>query len=156
MLKSSNDVDEDAAQSSNTSSRKLLLTHDDWMEKYKVQDGGRDNSSSCEKKFQKNRRGKGNGGGRNRGEGRDPNKPSSTPYFKCQKTSHWSCYCPNNKPKKKQAHLAQGEEDEPTLLMAHAVISVNPTSHSSPSSTCVAAPPPHRHPRASSLHPARP
>jgi hypothetical protein len=51
MLKSSNDVDEDVAQSSNTSSRKLLLTHDDWMEKYKVQDGGRDNSSSCEKKF---------------------------------------------------------------------------------------------------------
>jgi hypothetical protein len=79
-------------------------------------------------KFQKNRRGKGTGGN-GRGEARDPNKPLSMPCFKCQKVGHWAHYCPTGRPKE-QAHLAQGEEDEPTLLMVHATVQVNPNSSS--------------------------
>jgi hypothetical protein len=94
------------------------------MKKYKAQEGGCSGSSSGKKRFQKSWWGKGTGGG-GCGEGRDPNKTPSTPYFKCHKTGHWPLYCPNSKPKKEQAHLAHDEEDEPTLLMATPLLSLS-------------------------------
>jgi hypothetical protein len=146
-LKSSDDEDEDVAPLSSASSGKLLFTHKEWMKKYRVQDEGCSGSSSDEKKFPKNRRGKGTVGGGGRGESRDPNKAPSSPCFKCHKTGHWARYCPNTKPKKEQAHLAQGEEDEPTLLMAQVSSSVNASgdSSSSGSSRSTLPPPPPHH-----------
>jgi hypothetical protein len=144
-LKSSDDADEDATPPPSTSLGKLLLTHEEWLAKYKAQDVARGSSNAVEK-FQKNRRGKGTGGGGGgRGEAREPNKPPSTPCFKCHKVGHWARYCPNSKPKKEQAHLAQGEEDEPTLLMVHAIAQVNPTPSSPQISSRAAAPPPLRY-----------
>jgi hypothetical protein len=92
-LKSSNDAEEEVVPPPSSSTGKLLLTHEEWLERTKGQDGGRGGSCSGEKKDQKNHRGK-SGSGRC-GEYRDPNKPPTSPCFKCHKTGHWARYCPN-------------------------------------------------------------
>lgn len=47
-LKSSDDAEEEAPASSNSTTGKLLLTHEEWLERYKpnLQDGGRGDSGS--------------------------------------------------------------------------------------------------------------
>jgi hypothetical protein len=145
-LKSSDDAEEEVAPPS-SSTGKLLLTHEEWLERTKGQDAGRGGSSSGEKRDQKSRRDKsggGGGGGGGRGEHRDPNKPPASPCFKCHKTGHWARYCPNRPKKKAEAHLAQGEaeEDQPTLLMARASTPVQVNARSIASSPASSPPPP--------------
>jgi hypothetical protein len=136
-LKSSDDVDEEVRPPGNSSTGKLLLTHEEWLKRSK-QDGGRSGSSSGEKQDHKNRRGRGSGGA-GRGANRDPNKPPSTPCFKCHQMGHWARYCPKKAKKKEQAHMAHvDEEEEPTLLMAQA----SQVNTSSSSASLAPTPPP--------------
>jgi hypothetical protein len=107
-LKSSDDADEEVTPPANSSTGKLLLTHEEWLERSK-QDGGCGGSSSGEKRDHKNCRGKGGGDGAGRGASHDPNKSSSTPCFKCHQVGHWARYYPNKAKKKEQAHTAQVE-----------------------------------------------
>jgi len=106
---------------------RLLLSEEEWLTKLKLRgdDGDSSSSNSGGKKRGKVRRGRG------RSAPRDPSKLPSTPHFKCNKTGHWARDCPN-KPNKGQAHVAQGEEDNPTLLMAHAVSFVIPAAATTP------------------------
>jgi hypothetical protein len=69
-LKLSDDAKEEVAPPPSSSTGKLLLTHEEWLERTKGQDGGRGGSSSGERKDQKHRRGKnGSGGGGGGGDG---------------------------------------------------------------------------------------
>jgi hypothetical protein len=139
-LKSSDDAEEEVAPPPSSSIGKLLLTHEEWLERTKGQDGGRGSSCSGEKKDQKNHHAKSGGG---RGEFRDPNKPPASPCFKCHKTGHWARYCPNQPKKKVEAHLAhEPEEDQPMLLMARASVPVEVNARSIASSPASSPPPP--------------
>jgi hypothetical protein len=64
-LKSSDDADEETTPPSNSASGKLLLTHEEWLEKYKPNiDGGRGGTSSGGRDKSRGRgRGPGRGGG---------------------------------------------------------------------------------------------
>jgi len=129
---------------------RLLLSEEEWLARLKIHgDDGGSGSNTGGKKPGKTRRGRGSGNaGGGGGATRDPNKPSSTPCFKCGNVGHWSRYCPN-KPKKEQANLPQGEEDESSLLMAHASVVAAAGHSTSPT-------PPHQPQRGTRLCPAWP
>jgi hypothetical protein len=124
-LKSSDDADEEVTPASNSSTGKLLLTHEEWLEKCKGQDGGRGSSSSGEKKRGAPRRGRGGGAG-GRGKGREgsgkgnaPARPGpDEPCHNCGRTGHWAKECRSRPRKAAQAHVGETEEEEPTLLSA--------------------------------------
>jgi len=96
---------------------KLLLTEEQWLERYKKRDkdSGRGGSSS-------GGRGKRRGRGRGRGTGSDSRASASSGQTvtddackACGKKGHWTKDC-RSKKKLEHAHVAQ--DDEPTLLLA--------------------------------------
>jgi hypothetical protein len=116
---------------------RLLLSHEEWLARLKIRADGDDwgsGSSGGGSKLGKGRRGHGGGGvdsnrGRTSSSSGQDHLPA-TPCPKCGKTGHWARDY-RNKPKKHQTHVAQGEEDEPTLLMAHAITEVIVSTDSS-------------------------
>ncbi|WVZ56480.1 hypothetical protein U9M48_007001 [Paspalum notatum var. saurae] len=131
-----------AASSSATSSSapiydkqgRLLMAAEDWMAKLKLQSGdnggtsGSSGGNISDKKRGKPRRGRGGGnkGGESRGAGGP--KPDDA-CLNCGKKGHWAKDC-RSKPMKQtgQAHAAEGEEEEPMLMMALGASSLSPNS----------------------------
>jgi hypothetical protein len=125
-LKSSDEVEEETPPPppSNSSTGKLLLSHEEWLERYKLhsQDGGRGGSGGR----RKSRGGRGKPRGRG-GHGGNPGGSSSSSRAgpgdickRCGKTGHWAQYCRGKLKTEEHAHVAQ-EEEEATLLLAVAV-----------------------------------
>lgn len=120
-LKSFDDADEEAPPPSNSTTGKLLLTHEEWLEKYKTQsqDGGRGGSSSGGRGKSRGGRGKprGRGGHGNFGGPSSSNRAAPGDTCKrCGKTGHWAQYCRGKLKTEEQAHVAQ--EEEQALLLA--------------------------------------
>lgn len=104
------------------------------MARLKLRDEGGSASSGDKKRGGKAHRGRSctrDSGHRGGSSSSSRTRSPPSPCLRCTKTGHWAWDCPT-KPKKEQAHLAQGEEDEPTLLMAHAFVSSALASASSP------------------------
>jgi hypothetical protein len=111
-LKAADDVEPAPAH---TASGKLLLTEEQWVEKYKKKalepgHGG----------FGSGGHGKGRGRGRGRGSGGSSSSrpPSDNPCLRCGKKGHWASDCRIKKKEEPahQAHVAQ--EEEATLMLA--------------------------------------
>jgi hypothetical protein len=99
---------------------RLLLTEEEWMARMKTCDGSGSNAGSR------------SGGGKNRGnkQGAGEGKKSSTGCNDvcgcCSKKGHWARECCKKKrDAEAQAHVAHGEEEEQSLLMAHAFVPIN-------------------------------
>jgi len=115
-LKAADDVEPVLAQ---TAGGKLLLTEEQWVERYKKKsnESGRSGSGS-------GGRGKGRGRGRGRGSGDSRGGSSSTcpppdnPCPHCGKKGHWARDCRSKKEEEsaQEAHVSQ--EEEATLMMA--------------------------------------
>lgn len=111
-LKAADDVEPAPAH---TAGGKLLLTEEQWVEKYKkkASDGGHGGSGS-------GGRGKGRGRGRGRGAGGSSSSrpPPDSPCPRCGKKGHWAsdCHIKKKEEPAQQAHVAQ--EEEQTLMLA--------------------------------------
>ncbi|XP_066374129.1 uncharacterized protein [Miscanthus floridulus] len=115
---------------------RLLLTEEDWEARRKAcrdQDSSERSAASSSSGKKHDGRGRGRGRGKSDGSapcdgtkgqlasGRKPNRDQCVCYGK---TGHWAKDC-RSKPKE-EVHMAQADEDdEPTLLMAHASVSSN-------------------------------
>jgi hypothetical protein len=124
-LKSSDDAEEDTPPAPNSATGKLLLTHEEWMERYRQGDSARGGSSTGS-----GGRGKGRGGGKTRGRGgrgssdRRSEPAASAPRRagpddeckRCGKKGHWAQHCRGKLKVDAEAHVAH--EDEPTLMYA--------------------------------------
>jgi transposase InsO family protein len=113
-LKSVDEVEEEVPPSSNKPVEKLLLTHEEWLERYKPHaDGGRGGSTSG-----------GRGKGRGRGGGSNVSNSGSSSgragaddtYKRCGKKGHWAQHCRGKLKAEESAHVAQ--EEEQTLLLS--------------------------------------
>ena len=95
-------ADDDEPSPPQNASGKLLLTEEQWIEKYKRkgQESSRGGSSS-------GGRGKGRGRGRGRGSG-EPRPPPDSPCPRCGKKGHWASDCRKQKKEDPphQAHVA--------------------------------------------------
>ncbi|XP_025815691.1 uncharacterized protein LOC112892792 [Panicum hallii] len=96
-LKSSDDADEEATPASNSSMGKLLLTQEEWLERYKPNaDAGRGGSGSGGRGKSRGRgRGRGRGGGSSRDTG-NTSAPRAGPddiCKRCGKKGHWAQHC---------------------------------------------------------------
>jgi hypothetical protein len=114
-LKAANDVEPTLAH---TASGNLLLTEEQWVERYMKKSGesGRGGSGS-------DGRGKGHGKDRGRGASGNSGSSSSRPppdssCRRCGKKGHWASDCRSKKKEEptQQAHVAQ--EEEATLMLA--------------------------------------
>jgi len=100
---------------------RLLLTEEEWTARMKKHDG----SSSGAGSGGRERR---NGGKPPRGRGHDGGKASASRAGPtdicdyCGKKGHWAAECRKKKRDQAQAFVAQEEEEDQALLMAHAVI----------------------------------
>ena len=93
-----------------TASGKLLLTEEEWVEKYKKRGN---NSSRCSSSS--GGRGKDRGRGRGHGSG-ESHPPPDSPCPRCRKKGHWARDCHQKKEEQAQeAHVAQ--EEEATLML---------------------------------------
>lgn len=126
-----------------------LLLSEEWLARLNRHDSnGDEGSSSGNKRRGKLCRGR-HGGGRHDDRSNSSTStgkewpPSNSPCFKCSRTSHCAKDC-RNKGKKAQAHVAQGEEEEPTLLMAQASVSTR-TASPPPLPSATTTPPPASH-----------
>jgi hypothetical protein len=102
-------------------SEKLLLTHEEWLEKYKPhsQEGGRGGSNSGGRGKSRGGRGKprGRGGHGNSGGSSSSNRASPGDTCKrCGKKGHWAHECRGKLKTQEQAHVAQEEEEQALLL----------------------------------------
>jgi hypothetical protein len=104
-------------------SGRLLLTEEEWMARMKTKHGSGSSSGTCH--------GGGNGGGgKNRGVKAGAERKSQARRNDvcayCSKKGHWAKECRKKKrDESAQAHLAQGEEEEHNLQMAHSIV-LNP------------------------------
>jgi hypothetical protein len=113
-LKAADDV-EPAAR--HTASGKLLLTEEEWVEKYKKLTGSGHSGSGSGGRGKGRSRGRGRGAG---GDSRSSRPPPDDPCPRCGKKGHWARDCRSKKEKgnaAQQAHVAQ-EEEEATLMLA--------------------------------------
>jgi hypothetical protein len=148
-LKSSDDVEEEAAPpQSHSTSNQLLLTHEEWMARMKLGDKGASSSSGGSAgsagKQTAAQRGRDRGaGGAHQGAGRTDSsgqakKPRKCKY--CGKKGHWAKECRSRL--RDEAHLAQAEEvEEPVLLMAQGSLTSDPlpSRSTSPAASTAAA-----------------
>jgi hypothetical protein len=101
---------------------RLLLTEEEWMARLKTRDGSGSNARA--------RNGGGNNGsGKNRGnkqgtgEGKKSTLGRDNVCGYCGKKGHWARECHKKKREAEaQAHVAHDEEEEQSLLMAHAFV----------------------------------
>ena len=127
-LKAADDVDPTPPQAA---SGKLLLTEEQWLERYKKQDSERGGSSS-------GTRGKRRGKPRSRGGGSNSDGACSSSgragsgdtCKRCGKKGHWAKDCRGKLKVEEQAHVAQ--DDEPTLMYAFGVVEEDASSTLSP------------------------
>ena len=118
-LKAADDVEPPAQQ---TAGGKLLLTEEQWVERYKKKDQGstRGGSSSGSRGKRRGRgRGRGSGGHGDSQAGWSAGRaPPEDPCPRCGIKGHWARDCRSKKKEEpaQQAHVAQEEED--TLMMA--------------------------------------
>jgi transposase InsO family protein len=122
-LKSSDDAEEETAPPPNSSPGKLLLTHEEWVERYKSQDGGRGGSGSGGRGKTRGRgggRGSSNssgGGSSNSDAGASSGRAGPGDLCKhCGKRGHWAQHCRGKLKVEDQAHVAQEEEEHALLL----------------------------------------
>jgi hypothetical protein len=122
-LKSSDDADEEMTLPSNSASGKLLLTHEEWLEKYKpnIDDRRGGTSSGGLGKSHGRGRGRGRGGG---GSSRDGGTRSSPARHRRHlqevlKKGHWAQNCRGKLKAEETAHVAQ--EEEQTLHLSTGV-----------------------------------
>jgi hypothetical protein len=119
-LKSSDNAEEEAASPSNSANGKLLLTHEEWVERYKAKDGGRGGSSSGGRGKTRGRGGE-CGASNNFDAGASSGRAGMGDVCKrCGKRGHWAQNCRGKLKTEEQAHVAQ-EEEEQTLLLAVSV-----------------------------------
>ncbi|XP_066358327.1 uncharacterized protein [Miscanthus floridulus] len=144
-LKAADDVEPAPAH---TASRKLLLTEEQWVERYKKK-----NTESSRGGSSSGGRGKHRGHGRGCGTGGDGDTRASSGSGKarqadvcknCGKVGHWAKDC-RSKKKEEQVHVAQ--DDEPTLMLA-----VGPTQEPEGSFPFSAQPPAPPCPRSPMIH----
>jgi hypothetical protein len=116
---------------------RLLLIEEEWMARMKSREGSGSNSGAWNS-------GGGKGADKSKGdksnpvEGRKSSVGRDNTCNYCGKKVHWAKECRKKKrDEAAQAHLAQGEEKEHNLLMAHSII-LNPRPPAS------STPPPHR------------
>jgi hypothetical protein len=130
-LKAADDVEPSPPQNA---SGKLLLTKEEWVERYKKkgQESSRGGSSS-------GGRGRGRGKGQGRGSG-ESRPPPDSPCPRCGKKGHWASDCRSKKKEEPahQAYLAQEEEQEQTLMLA-----IGSAQEETPSFSPPTPPPPH-------------
>lgn len=114
---------------------RLLLTEDEWLARLKIREAAGDGGSSSGGKGGRNRgrnRGRGRSGG-NQAEQQEAQEPKKDRCLSCGKKGRWAKDC-RSKPKgQAKAHMAEAEEDEPTLFMVSAGTVVNSKSIPSPS-----------------------
>jgi hypothetical protein len=102
---------------------KLYLTEEEWIERYKQKesDGGRRSSGGGSGSRGKNSSGRKTGSGSDsNGEQTGPPSRGKDKCRKCDKVDHWARECRGRPKREEQAHVA--EEDEGTLLLAHAEV----------------------------------
>jgi hypothetical protein len=98
----------------------LLLTEEEWMARMKTKDGSR--FSFGTRHGGKNDGGNKSKGGKTKGERKSQAGHDDLCAY-CDKKGHWSKECHNKKrDEAAQAHVAQGEEEEQSLLLAHDVV----------------------------------
>ncbi|XP_066341547.1 uncharacterized protein [Miscanthus floridulus] len=118
---------------------KLLLTKEQWIERYKKRDQGSNRGGSTSGSRGKRRgrgRGRGAGGSNDSRAGSSTGRPIPDDECKhCGKKGHWAKDC-RTKKREEQAHAAQ--DDEPTLLLA-----ISSTHEQESSYSFVPSPPPH-------------
>lgn len=120
---------------------KLLLTHDEWLERYKEESSHGASNSGSRGKRRGRGRGYGQGSGSTRGNSSPGHGPPDEPCKHCGKRGHWAKDCRSKK--EEQAHLAQ--EEESTLLLVVSCAreeGINPQIHSPLPPQIPAAPPP--------------
>ncbi|CAA0839612.1 cysteine-rich RLK (RECEPTOR-like protein kinase) 8 [Striga hermonthica] len=106
------EVDERVEMATITTSRKLLLTEEEWAARMRERRPGEGSSNH-------------GGYGKHRGKATQKKKDDNNarPIDKdtcrrCGKTEHWARDCKNPKKEKREAHLAQVDDEELALLMA--------------------------------------
>lgn len=139
-LKTSDDAEAETPPPSTPATEKLLLTKEEWLEKYKQEDSGRGGSTSGSGGWG-NRHGKPRGrGGRNNPEScsstRPPRANRDNECKRCSKMGNWAQDCHRKLKVSAQTHVAQ--DDEPTLPFAHASVGdESPRSISTTAATIV-------------------
>jgi transposase InsO family protein len=144
-LKSANEVEEEAPPSSNKPTEKLLLTHEEWLGRYKPHaDGGRGGSTSGGRGKGRRRGGKprGHGGGSNvSNSGSSSGRAGADDTCKrCGKKGHWAQHCRRKLKAEESAHVAQ--EEEQTLLLSVGVDQEEPDPQIEPPLPFIPAAPP--------------
>ncbi|XP_014751620.1 uncharacterized protein LOC106865632 [Brachypodium distachyon] len=108
----------------------LLLTEAEWRARSKCHDDDGSGSSGGSKSRGGRKRGKGKAAAKPAPPAAAGDEPAKDQYRYCGKLGHWACDC--RKKKKDEAQLVQhagGDDDEPTLLMATAAISLPEAQH---------------------------
>ena len=112
---------EDSGQTSSNTSGTLYLTETEWEERWKKKDlEAKSGDSGSPSSRGKRRGGKGRNGGGRAGSSESGNSGPARKDDKCRscgKLGHWAKDCRSKTKRDEQAHVAQEEEDELTLML---------------------------------------